>query len=487
MEHEFGPEVDADTVLTDFLREIGLIHGEFGNRVAQHSNHVETLRSKDFSRPNKPPKLEYTVSDDGAVITPKYKRNDPSEYFLLSSKLEKMVQVASEASITQDAIFIYLVAKFERHQEQLFRAAYRLNTSVKERFIRKFVEADMERFSGRLRDEKYEFMTESEKDEFRISQYGAISKIHGQVNFWTYLYDLKSETFVKDQRWREVCFAYEEIRERRNSLVHRGGTCDSKYLGIFSNSRYGKSKKDTKRRWQRLYDLSSIGDLVNIDIRTQEQLEEVQITPIEKALTKSLSLDVSWPYFYVSCHNLILLFLKLFVSVFFFLTDKRYSFDEHYEHFICLADDAFDDDVDPSIWLDLGVELRVLVEEIGTERGGFEETEREFISNMFLLRESEKYGILSIDDPVKTNFREQLDHLFVKSSDNHVKFGALVLGDKFSEASDLLKEMLSKKEIDAIDVETFLQYKRYLQHPKLKPIFEKYLGKRVVEYIQSET
>jgi hypothetical protein len=469
--------LDIDAVFSEYFNEVLLINSEFRDKFTEYLEYYDKLKSEEPGIKNRNSGLNYSISEDKKIISPNMKIHDVEKKFKVKYRFIDLQTRSNRTRISLEAIFLYYVAKFDRHLEHLFRIAYKNDPKVKERFINKFVEADTNNFSGQLRTAKYELMTEDEKDEYRIDLFGKISQVYGQINFWSFLFELPSDTFQKDKYWKEVCFAYDEIRERRNSLVHRSGICDSKYLSVISSSRYGKSKQDITRRWEYLCYLCSFENIETFTYDTLDIIDEVERIPFDLASSASLKLDISWPYFSEACKNLSLLFLKVFAANFLFMAGKRYSFDDHYEHLIYLANDAHQHDFDPEIWLRLGVELRKLIlDDNRLKKHKMGETDREAMSYLFLLRDLVKFELIELDDTEKSSISDKLEELFVTSADNHVKFGSCVLAGRASEAAKILEEMFIRDEIDPFTIDAFACYYRHIDDPELNPIFSKHIG-----------
>ena len=150
-------------------------------------------------------------------------------YFIELIEEEKDSQKAENLN---NAMFIYLFSCFEKMMNDLISRAFKFNKQLKLRYSQMFVEADERRIKDgykSFRDDVYENMSEELRDDFKLKRLKDVLATKSPMQGYKFIFGVPSERFEKDNGNQELIFNYNEIRERRNLLIHRGNTADRIY------------------------------------------------------------------------------------------------------------------------------------------------------------------------------------------------------------------------------------------------------------------
>jgi hypothetical protein len=220
-----------DKVYLSFIEDLMLFIKETKQLSKENTEKIKNNESK-LNQILKTPNLHLKTSGNRKSISivgeDDYKKGffgpikfseDPTPLMDASTDMRRIRKLAHNAN------FLYCFALFENYASEVVRTTFKYGgqskDSPKERYVQKFQEfAEKE---GEKGNHRYTRMYRNNPE--MLDNY---DKLSGKMNLWTYMLGIE-----KKGNYKKHIFRYNEARERRNLLTHRGLFRDQKYIKSF--------------------------------------------------------------------------------------------------------------------------------------------------------------------------------------------------------------------------------------------------------------
>ena len=218
-----------DTVYLSFIEDLMLFIKETKQLSKENTEKIKNNESK-LNQILKTPNLHLKTSGNRKSISiedddkkgffgPIKFSENPTPLMNASTDMRRIRKLAHNAN------FLYCFALFENYASKAvhtnFKYGGQSQNSPKKRYIQKFQEfAEKEAEKG---DHRYTRMYFNDQE--MLNNY---DKLSGKMSLWTYMLGIE-----KKGSYKKHIFRYNEARERRNLLTHRGMFRDEKYIKSF--------------------------------------------------------------------------------------------------------------------------------------------------------------------------------------------------------------------------------------------------------------
>ncbi|MDC0576249.1 hypothetical protein OAO51_06095 [Nitrosomonadaceae bacterium] len=200
------------------------------------------------------------------------------------------------------AMFNYMHSIFERHVNELLKLSIKKDKIVRGRYIHKFIEIDNDRVRNNqvfIRNAKFDAMEDNEKNEIYLQHLKAVTETIPPLFNWQYFYDISDKHMFRDENLK---FDYNEIRNRRNLLTHRGDIFDKHYVDKILQINKSRSAADPNKRIKDFFRRGYFGS--SVKQREKEDLNAL-------ISNKRTQANIAHPYFFHSFRVLFSIYLKL--------------------------------------------------------------------------------------------------------------------------------------------------------------------------------
>jgi hypothetical protein len=209
---------ELDKAYYSFINDIKLLIEESGYVDSEKSKKIDK-RNIDLDKiilfPTDP---NEAIPDKDGNVTVEFTKN-PKPLFTEMDDLERTRQLAFNAN------FVYCFALFENYASKVVKITFKNGgggiSSPKRKYINKFKEFAKQRAT--LNDMSYvDMLTNSKK---MLDNYSSLPR---KTLLWTHMFGIDKEGMYK-----KYILRYDEARERRNLLIHRGVYADNTYKKSF--------------------------------------------------------------------------------------------------------------------------------------------------------------------------------------------------------------------------------------------------------------